>query len=87
MQIFCMKFSLASSCLFHLLWSRYCSHPVFSNILGQCSVVSVRHTDSHQYKRRDMKECISVYFSHYVVRWVTGRQRLCNTIYIKRTHI
>jgi hypothetical protein len=75
MQIFCMKFSLAS-CLLLLLWSRYCYHPVFSNMLGQCSAFSVRYTASRQYKPRGMNACIFVYFSHYVVSWVTGRQRI-----------
>ena len=83
MQIFCMKFSLASSCLFLLLWPRYFSHPVFSNILGQCSALSVRDRASHQYKPRGMNACICVYFSHYVVRSVTGRQRILKRICIK----
>lgn len=83
MQIFCMKFSLASSCLFLVLWSRYFSHPVFSNILGKCSALSVRDTASHQYKPRGMNACISVYFSHYVVRCVTARRRIWNGICIK----
>jgi len=55
----------------------------YFHILGQCSALSVRDAGSHQYKPRGMNACISVYFSHYVVSWVTGRRRIWNRICIK----